>query len=120
MGMLYEYDEAEPFNERERRALASEGRQGVSETLRTPYTARTESGGPEGPWLIEGPGLHEPWIVPYIGEAAELGRLMNHAYRAALEWAAGQVESVGCDCGGVPHADSCPVELAAKIREGAP
>lgn len=71
-------------------------------------------------WGVEGPGvkvMDENWSR---AAAEREATSFNAAWRAALEWAAGQVESVGCDRGGVPHADSCPVALAAKIREGAP
>lgn len=76
--------------------------------------------------IAMGTEYEEEWAADE--EANGLNGAFSEGWRAALEWAAKEARAAGCECAALrktyrftaPHHSSCPVALAAKIREGAP
>ena len=75
------------------------------------------------------------WYEGFFDDESNPRRpILEDAWNAALEWAAGRMERQSCACaelatsgyaaralsGESPHLPLCPIFQAAKIREGAP
>ncbi len=60
-----------------------------------------------------------PGLLATLCDAMDAADRFNEVHRAALEWAAGQVESVGCDCGGCVMAVEDGFRVVRRVRVAA-